>query len=342
VTVSIAAPSHRNDVLTLKLTVCSPSVKYGLTASVVCSDSVSFCVIVPTSGMGTEMCAVKSCTSPVYRKSQATTAVRGKVACQKATNAICVVSLGPLSHFSKSTAAVAPAVPRAAAPAAPAAPSTTAPVTPAAPLPAAPVVPAAPLPAAPVVPATLPVPVRIAIGKTCSAASAQCIDGATCSCQSRCAKTVRFNYTAAADDMGTFKMPCSDNILSSKWPLSQTATYEGACTDMFIVQSNNNGLGGFIMALEHQGTTYSTGSVGPGGNALTPTFAKDILPGYETNASYDFSSWQPVLRTTAWSSGPSMWQAIRSTYGAETVSVDANGLHPLGSTMTYRVRMPFC
>jgi hypothetical protein len=44
------------------------------------------------------MCTVHS---PAYRKSRATTAVRGKVACQKATDAFCVVSLGHLSQFSK-------------------------------------------------------------------------------------------------------------------------------------------------------------------------------------------------------------------------------------------------
>jgi hypothetical protein len=266
--------------------------------------------------------------------------VRGKVACQKETTATCVVSLGPLSKFIKSSTAVSPPAPRTAAPIAQAPPST-----------AAPAKSASPPTAAPVVPMTLSVPVRIAIGtacsatigKACSATSDACVDGATCSCQSRGAKTVRFNYTAAADDdMGTFIMPCRGNIVSSNSPLSQTATYEGACTDMFIVQSNNNGLGGFIMALEYQGATYLTGSVGPGGNALTPTFAMGILPGYETNASYAFSSWQPVLRTTALRSGLPLWQDIRTTQGAETVSVDANGLHPLGFTIMYRVQMPFC
>jgi hypothetical protein len=48
-----------------------------------------------------EFCTVQLSKSPVYRKSRAATAVRGKVACQKATDAFCVVSLGHLSQFGK-------------------------------------------------------------------------------------------------------------------------------------------------------------------------------------------------------------------------------------------------
>jgi hypothetical protein len=38
----------------------------------------SFCLFVSPPRLGTEICTVQSCKSPVYRKSRATTAVRGK------------------------------------------------------------------------------------------------------------------------------------------------------------------------------------------------------------------------------------------------------------------------
>jgi hypothetical protein len=109
---------------------------------------------------------------------------------------------------------------------------------------------------------------------------------------------------------------------------------------MFVVQENSAWRGGITMALEHHGITYVTGTNGTARNLLQTTYTENRPTGYETNASYDFSSWRPVFRNLPYSEP--WWTAITSGFGAEMVSSSDTGSQGDMTTFTYRVQLPFC
>lgn len=269
-------------------------------------------------GTGTEVCDVTDCTAlrEVYRPADVAPSTVGEVVgCEQATQVTCVSSrlISP-----SSTPSATPSVSIIPGPSSTS--SSTPSVTPSI------------SPSASIIP--------VALGNFCDETSI-CVAGAACNCLNVCATVVTINVEAIGDDM-TSPWMCGNEFGSqtTDWQTPGSWTYTGPCSDLYMELTNTGGSTSIQFTIQDDSTgTWYPAKLSGGLSVITEYNPPDTS--FFTDASYDFSGWDPAINTTSVADKPS-WISFKETHNTDLMSWFPTEVGPFTSVSWYKVTLPFC